>query len=321
MRRPDEPTPQADRQPGRRPSAASFLFTSRPTTAPSPADANTTQPLDLTELRATIRAGSPAARRPPTPPTRPAHPPATPSSAPPLARPQHIPPISDALRPTQPDERRRVLSTWLFLALGVLLAIAVIIGAGWWVTISAGEQAAPPAGAEPPSKTPTSTAGTSAPAPSSLLKRLPALPGLPNAHNGRLSVAKAAELELFTAGEAKVLAENGVREVVWLGSAEGDVAYAVLVAPSRSSESAQATTQALLDRTSPGLDAAKIAGHQGLASFRRVDSSSNIYFTVYTSGSYTVRAAIARIPAGEPSGLAGKLSGVLSQLRPILPPD
>lgn len=294
MGRSKRPSPGQSRP--ERPSAHSLLNTSRPTSAPSPADANNTQPFNVAEVRR--RLAIEELRR---------------------ARDQHLPPALEQHQPVRRHEHRGVLSTWVFLALGAILALALVIGASWWlITPEGGVGSEPPS---PPAPTTTSSGAGKTQTLDDLAERLPKLPGVHNRHNGVHDVAEGARSNLYSDGEAKVLTEEGVRKVVWLGSAEDDIAYAVLVAESKNPAAARRTTKSLLAKTTAGLDEADIAGHQTLSSFRRVDSSSKIYFTVYTSGKYTVRAAIAQIPAGDAKDLAGRLSGMLSQLRKELPPD
>lgn len=94
--------PPASKERNRRPSAAELLASSRPTTAPSPAD-------DLPTERF-------------APPPRPAG-----HAWSPVPRPAHDP------APWRRNEAQHSSPGWLPVTLAVLVLLAVIIGAMWWI--------------------------------------------------------------------------------------------------------------------------------------------------------------------------------------------
>lgn len=297
-------SPPGERSSGRSklPSAKALLNTDRQTTAPSPLDDRPTQPLQLPGLR--------TQQTPPLPPL---------PTAPPRALPRRIEPWDTAAppQPKEPKEHRGVVRTWLFVALAVLVVVALIVGATQWLAAPPddGRQAvAEPAGSEETSPPSSAQQGP-------LIERLPKLPGKRNRISATFNVSEGVELKLYSPGEATLFDKHDVRRVTWMGSAEGEIAYALLVAETDDAAIARATTKDLERFSTHGLDETDIPGHAKLHSYRKVNSSANLFFTVYTSGKYTVRVAVARIPPGDPSALAKKLGAVLTKLKLVLPPD
>lgn len=290
-----------------RPSAASLMATPQPT-APSPADHQPTERM-MAPGRPAPAANAPAAAR-------------QDMSLPPIAPAQrhkhpvrNQPPHSAPGPGPAPDPggKRGSLPTGVFLAFGVFVALAVIIGIMWLIGRLAHDQDA----ASPPSAAaPTTTAATE------LIERLPRLPGAMNPHSSTFSIPRGVKLKLYNQTEADVFTKNKVRSVTWMGSSRGDLGYTLLIAENTDEAAAARTTRELVSLTARGFERTTLPDrHNTLRSYRLLTSSSNVYFTGYTSGRYTVRAAIAKIPPGAASALSDELSIVLDDLVRVLPPD
>lgn len=287
-----------------RPSAASLMATPRPTTAPSPADQQPTERIMA--------------------PGRPGPSPTTPAAA---RQDMSLPPIAPAQRhkhpvrnhPPQggsapdPGGKRGSVPTGVFLAFGVFVALTVIIGIMWLIGRLAHDQ---DAASPPPAAAPTTTAATE------LIERLPRLPGAMNPHSSTFGIPRGVKLKLYNQTEADVFTKNKVRSVTWMGSSRGDLGYTLLIAENTDEAAAARTTRELVTLTARGFERTTLPDrHNTLRSYRLLTSSSNVYFTGYTSGRYTVRAAIAKIPPGAASALSDELSVVLDELVRVLPPD
>lgn len=192
------------------------------------------------ELLATVSGGFRPAPPPTQPPTElPTQPPAQqaqlvthavlpdaplPGLAPAPHHAGHVPPL-----PTTPVRPSRRGPTWLFVSLGLFLVLAMIVGATWFLGAGgttdetsdgrANTTTAPGAGNTAPR-----TGATAVP----MDNRMPALPGTPDVNNSTVSVAKGVELGLYPAQAADTFLRNGVQQVVYRGSSQGDDNYFVL---------------------------------------------------------------------------------------------
>lgn len=201
----ETPAPQAKPEQSR---SAALLATDRPTTAPSPLDERATESMRYPQVqnaRTTIS--------PPAPPG------GLPGLVPPV--PHHagtLPPVTGVAEERHPGGR----PTWLFLALGVLIVLALIVGGVWWFGSRGTSVATAPAA---PSPATSSAAPTTQP----VDQRLPALPGVADPNNSTVSVDKGVELGLYPAQAAEVYKQNGVSEVVYRGASQSDEQYFLLV--------------------------------------------------------------------------------------------
>ncbi|MGW9476998.1 hypothetical protein ACWGRK_02405 [Saccharomonospora azurea] len=207
-----QPEPGADRKPT--PAAASLLSTTRPTTAPSPADERPTELLRRIDF----------------------------STPPPTA------PGSDDDNDNDGGERgRRTGLTWVAISGAVFLALGAVIGGAWWLGQDRSE--APPASVDSGTGAPGSGAadgdtaqGGDRPA---LEDRVPVLPGTPSPNDSTLAVDKGVELSLYPEHSAQILTDHGVNEVVHRASTDGDTGYFLLVIPTPDAERATSLTTAL----------------------------------------------------------------------------
>jgi hypothetical protein len=302
-RMPQEPPPPASEPPQppakTAPSAADLLATQRPTTAPSPADFRRTEAIPFPRLVSDPRSG-------PRPTLETPHPLFTdrPSRVEPPQGPQT--PTADTAGDT--DRAPGGKPTWLFLALGVLLVLALVIGGSWWlgsgshqtpVAVGSGEQL-------PPSPE------------AALADRLPVLPGVPDPNNSTVSIPKGAQLDLYPAAAADVFSRYGATEVIYRASSNGSSSYFLLVIPTASAENARAVVEYLRSGALTG-------GFTQLQADRLAVTGANgdrlMNGSWYSSGSTVVDMWISQPRGGDPAALKLLLDQAMAQLRQTLPAE
>ncbi|SFW52037.1 hypothetical protein [Amycolatopsis australiensis] len=256
------------------------------TTAPSPADITPTRYLTV---EGAVPDRPQVSRFPP---------PYPPGAAP-------APPAPDEPGKHRSDEPGARRPTWLFLALGVLLVLAMIVGVTAW--IGSGSDPAPEANA------PSSASDSTRTPP--LDDRVPQMPGKQNPNNSTMSVAKGLELGLYPASTADLLNANGATKVIYRGAADGDVSYLVLVVPTSSPGNAQTVVEKLYQDALTG-------GFRSVQSPLRTvsgrDGATFLNTTWYGSGSNVVSIGIAEPYRGQ-AGLSSELDKAVDALEAVLP--
>jgi len=304
--RPADAAPKGSRQV----PAKDLLTTDRPTTAPSPADENSTDSMP--------------------------HPRPQPVQQPVAVQPGDVPPPVPAARPyrindlppREPpphDQHNGAALTWLFLGLGLLLVVGLIAAGVWWLAVDDSDDSAapPPAPTSDPAGSPPPTTTTGKP---ELIDRLPELPGVLNRNSGTFSAAEGAERKLYGNDEALLLEQQGVEKVTWKGSSrragKAEMAYVVLVAHNASARKAESTAKALRSLSKSRVPAAEgLPGYKQLPTFRRISEQSNVYRVIYTSGSRTVRVGVVQSPGTDAKRLTAELTDLLKQITAELPPS
>ncbi|WP_340685983.1 hypothetical protein LCL61_06355 [Amycolatopsis coloradensis] len=271
------------------------------TTAPSPADINPTvylraePPQQLRRGTATVEQGLPL-------------PPLTPEPG---------------LRHSAPTDDYAVVGkkkpTWLFLGAGVLLVLALIIGGTLWLGSSSSNTAtSPPETAQPPG-------GLSGLAPSErpdsaqtpLEDRLPALPGTPSKDNSTMSVAKGAELKLYSQAAAEFLKTKGVTSVTYKGSSEGVNGYLVLVIPANDAKDADAIVKYFRQNSiNAGMREQRVGDQLALVGANKNGQLSGLG---YTSGTMAVTAWVSQPLGGDSKALDERLAKTATALGDVLP--
>ncbi|MGW3960308.1 hypothetical protein ACWED2_10845 [Amycolatopsis sp. NPDC005003] len=263
------------------------------TTAPSPADIVPTRYL---QVEGQVPGVSAVSRFPPvTPPAgHPAHQPGEPEEAP------------GKHRSDETTGRRR--PTWLFVALGVLVVLTMIAGVTAWLG-SGTDSAAPSTPTRPPQSSPAGVRSEP------LEDRLPTPPGVANSNNSTMSIAKARDFGLFPKPTADLFTANGAKEVVFRGSADGDVSYLTLVVPTGSSANAQTVVETLYQQ---GLASGMrpVTAEIRTVSGRFQDKFLNTSW--YGSGSNVVIIGVG-LPYRGQSGMSGQLDALVKQFESVLP--
>ncbi|GAA1967325.1 hypothetical protein [Amycolatopsis minnesotensis] len=303
-RQPQPPQPsqqqqQQPQQPDPAPShAQSLLSTDRPTTAPSPADVRPTESMPYPRKHEEPTVIHPAVR-PPAPP-KPSRAQAA-SPAPTAANPF---PMDDPA----PSRRARTKPTWAFLAAGVLVVLALIIGGTMWLSSSPDEQ--------PQSAPPPPPASGQDQAAASLENRLPPLPGIASEANSTMTLDKGLQLKLFDQAALDAMKANGAREVVYRGSSDQAEGYMVLVVPTASAAGATNLVKALTAQASSVGFQKSPANAEALS---RESDSGRVTASWYRSGDNVVGIGVSQTPQGDQSALAGKFGGVEKALTGVLP--
>lgn len=298
--------------------AKDLLTTSRPMTAPSPADQQPTERMAYPKRKPLSRKAAPVRQAevpPPVPAPRPAQ--QQPTRPQPI-RQQPTQPMFEPARPAKPAPPKAPggRPTAAFLVLGVVIALVVIGGGLWWLTSGGDEnpQAGPPATSQP--EEPPSSG------PSELVDELPQLPGVLNRGSGTFAPDEGAKRKLYGDDEALLLKRQGVREVTWKGSSrrvgEATMAYVILVAENESAAKAKSTASVLrsLSRV-PKVDG--LPDYADLPTYRRLSEESNVYRVIYASGTKTVRVGVVQTPGVDEKQLTSELSDLLSQITAKLP--
>jgi hypothetical protein len=263
------------------PTPAPLFTTDRRTTAPSPADQRNTDHLPLNAGRMdSPTVVLPAVLPPPQPPPRTYRPAGAPVSA-----------------PVRHGRKR----TWLFIALGVLLVLALIIGGTWWLGV--GQRTS-----EQPAQSQSQA--------DALADRLPALPGTANPKNATMSIAKGLELGLYPARTADTLTRNGSTEVIFRGSAEGSRGYLVMVIPTGSPTAAQAVVEQLYQSA---LTSGFTQVQSDLRAATGIDGKTRLNATWYASGSTVVSVGLSQPANVDQATLTAHQAQTVRSMRDVLP--
>ncbi|MEC3981431.1 hypothetical protein [Amycolatopsis sp. H20-H5] len=284
------------------------FVTDRRTTAPSPADVN---PTEFMNIDALPRFG----RRPPLRPATAQQP--LPALAPKPPSPPPLPPSTQPY-PTasrSPKRPSKGKPTWLFLSVGVLLVLAMIIGGTWWLgsktdTVAGGTPSAAGADGLSSSQSPTVQP--------TLEELLPKLPGTPSNDNSTMSVAKGAELNLYSTEAAGYFTGKGVKDVVFRGSSEGTDGYLILVIPTSDPQVAKAVAAYLHDNSVNGGLAEQRVGDR--AALVGKNKNGQLCGAGYTSGGTVVTAWVSASLTADKQSLDDHFGQTMAALEKVLPP-
>lgn len=269
------------------------------TTAPSPADIVPTR-----YLRVDGRSGSPS-RFPPLAPE--------PGSAapPPPGSPQgrHR---WDVETPAPPSRGK---PTWLFLTLGVLLAVALVAAGTWWVGDNFGDTAAAPSG--PPSP-PANALDPSL----TVEGHLPLLPGTQSLDNSTMSVARALAKNAVTKADADLITASGANEVIYRATsdpAKVENGNLLLAIPTPSIIQAKQLVSGLRQNlVDAGFTAASLAPGEDIA-YTRHNEDGWVSALWYTSGTVVVGLGVSQPHNADPAPLRPRLEQILDLARKTMP--
>ncbi|MFD8492535.1 hypothetical protein [Amycolatopsis sp. NPDC059657] len=278
------------------------LTNGRRTTAPSPADQRQTEAIAY-----------------PNPFDQPTIVHAAVQPIPPLAAPRHAapppPPVDEGFRPAPPRNRRKPV--WAFLAVGVLLVLALIVGGVWWFDSGKTEDTAAPPVPSPVPAVPTSSAPGNTVKEPTLEDKLPVLPGTPDKDNSIMSVAKGAELGHYSKEAAEFFETKGVTDVVFRGSADGSNGYLILVIPAKNPADAAAILKYLHDNSlSSGLKEQKVGA---LSALTGKNANGQMSGTGYVSGALAVTTWVSQDLNGNAAALNQRLAKTVAEIQKTLP--
>ncbi|QKV77001.1 hypothetical protein [Amycolatopsis sp. Hca4] len=202
--------------------------------------------------------------------------------------------------------------TWPFIALGVLVVLALIGGATVWL------------GDDEPKSDALSTLVPTLPQPPAaaaqpqLEDQVPPLPGMQYAGSSTLSLAKGLDLNLYPKETAQIFSQHGVTQLVYRGSSTGDLGYLAFAVPTNSPEDAKAVVDYLRAAASSGGfspladDDKVVTGRNG---DRRMDG------TWYTSGKVAIVLWVSQPFGKNRNELKAGLDNALSVFQKALPPS
>lgn len=276
--------------------SADLLATDRPTSAPSPADE---QPTDSM--------GYPGMSEAPTVITRAVMPGDLPGLAPPS--PRHFSGVERQPSTPMPAHSRVPGRTWVFLGLGAFLVIGLIVGATFFF-----------------SKPSTGTAAPTSPVNPQLdvEAKLPALPGKANPNNSTMSIDKAVQLQVISAGDAPKVRASGAQEVVYRASSDAtnvNDGYLMLAIPTGSTNDAAKLVQGLRDTlTGSGFKADPVGPGDAGTAYTGSNPTGQVTALWYTSGTLAIGIGVSQPPNGNSDTLHTRLVQVRDSVAAALPP-
>ncbi|GAB3576133.1 hypothetical protein GCM10027445_39720 [Amycolatopsis endophytica] len=280
--------------------SATLLATSKPTSAPSPADERATDSMRFPS----IEDAPTVITNPVPPPSRPL-PGVNPTHTGPLPQQQPLP-FDPAPRLQAPPKNKK---TWLFVTLGVVVVVAMV-AAGVWFLRDTGTSAA--------EDTPTTSAPSS---PEAVEARLPTLPGTPSPNNATMPVDQGVDLKLYSREEGQLMKDNGATQVIFRGSSRGPEGYLVLVVPAGSAEDAATITKGLYDHSlTAGLQTIP-SGSTDAKTVTGSNSAGQMSGTWYTSGNYAIAIWVSQGLDGNPGAMTERLNQTKTTLTTALPPN
>jgi hypothetical protein len=296
-----------------KPVPPSFL-TDRPTSAPSPADLRRTDSIPYPQQN-NAPINRPAVPQPAVPPPLP---PPIPANA---ARPETTRPMDDPFR-----AKSRNRPTWVFLAAGVLLVLALIIVGVWWVRPGTGNTQAATTAPSQPTTAPPMGSTTVPPSPqeppavltpAEVAKLLPPLPGTPNKNNATMTIAKGTELNLYPSQAAAVFSKDGATEVIYRSTVDGPYIYFVLAFPTKTPQNAQDIANYLYQ----GAQSGGFTPTQGdVATVIGTKDNRRMTGSWYASGTTAMTVWASQPVESSETDLTQRLTQTLASLQKALPP-
>ena len=268
------------------PKAVGDFHTNRRTTAPSPADLN---PTDLFDVSG---ANFDQQDKPPTPELR-------------------------QLWEEGPPRRKR--PTWLFLSLGVLLALALIVGLTWYIGSKPDQQGTADSVSAPPVPSPSGSADPSA----TLEDKLPALTGKPSQDNSTMSLDKAVELKAISQADADLMKTAGADELVYRSYADADQAdngTVLLAVPTGSSAQAEVLVKGLQGNlVGGGFESAALGPAPTDLLYSGSSPAGRVLAFWYTSGPVAIGIGASQPLAGDAAALRSRIEQIRTKVAAALP--
>lgn len=283
-------------------TAADLLNSDRMTTAPSPADERSTNPIRY-----------PAMSEAPTVITRPVVPAELPGLGP--QSPRHFSGVER--QPSAPiaTPARGRAGTWLYLSLGVFVVLSLIVGATWFLSAHSNG-----------SNTNTTVAPTTPVNPQLDVEgKLPDLPGTANPDNSTMSIDKAVQLRILTPEDAAKVRASGAQEIVFRGSSDTvnvDESYQLLAIPTASANDADKLVQGLRETlTGAGFMADPIGPGEAGAAYTDSNPAGRVSALWYASGTVAIGIGVSEPLTGDPATLRARLGQVRDSVSATLPPS
>lgn len=280
-------------------TSAALLSSDRPTSAPSPADERPTESMRY-----------PSMAEAPTVITRPVRAGEMPSLVPPM--PRHS---SGVVRqPSVPvwGKPRGHGPTWLYLSLGVLLVLGLIIGATFVFGGSKTDNAAAPAPGSTVANPQLDVEG-----------KLPELPGTPNPNNSTMSVDKAAQMQIISAGDVPKVKASGAQEVVYRASAETtqpDAGYLLVAIPTASADDSVKLVKGLRETLiNAGFRPDPLGRADADTAYTGSNSTGRVTALWYASGPVVLGIGVSQPLNANPASLRTRISQVHDSLAATLP--
>ncbi|HVV13491.1 hypothetical protein [Amycolatopsis sp.] len=293
----EPPAPEPQPEPAMSPSE-SLLHTDRPTSAPSPADYRPTDSMPYPPIHEAPTVITPVVRTGPLP-----------GLTPPPVQPPAVPSLPT--RPMRPARRRY---TWLFVTLGVLVVLAMILGATYFLGARGDNTAAQPSSS--PTVAPQDAAGAAE-------ARLPTLPGAANPNNSTMSLDKAVQLQLVSQNDAALMKAGGADELVYrassdpAGSPNGNM---VLAVPARSAaEAAKLVATLRKNLTGNGFVPEPLGPTEAEVAYTGSNATGRVSALWYTSGSLAIGIGVSQPSSSDPAQLRTRLEQIRTQVTGALP--
>jgi len=214
------------------------------------------------------------------------------------------------------------------ILLSVVIALAVVGGAVWYLAFRNDDAPAAQAPQDPPaSQQPQNPPSSDKPSPSqpptsdvpaNLGDAVGPLPGVADKNSGTITATRAGRLKLIAPQEVKAANNNGVTDVIFRGSTHGTFGNALLVftTPDGAAASKLAAAETRYLRNNGFTEGEQLS--DGIPVLERTDGGATVYRVVYTTGKYTVRFGVAQRDA-DPAALRKELEAVADTILAVLP--
>jgi hypothetical protein len=208
---------------------------------------------------------------------------------------------------------------WLVAVIAVVV-LALVGGAVWWFAFRSDDQ--PAAADSNTTQTTEQEKPLSAEPPPPVDISAINLPGETAANSGAMDIAKAGELKTIAPAEAALLADAGVKTLVYNGSSDGSYRFLLYSYDSGKPDGAKQLTDAASGvQQQIGLKSVNINGvAKGVQVTGLTNDSAAVLRGLYTYGNTTIQLCVLQVPAGDAAELATQFSGALKAVTDAAPP-
>jgi hypothetical protein len=214
---------------------------------------------------------------------------------------------------------RRKRPTWLFLSLGVLLALALIVGLSWYIGSKPDQPGTAGSVSAPPVPSPSGSADPSA----TLEEKLPTLPGKPSQDNSTMSLDKAVELKAISQADADLMKTAGATEVVYRSYADADQAgngTMLLAVPTGSSAQAEQLVKGLQGNlVAGGFGSAPLGPAATDLLYSGSSPAGRVLAFWYTSGPVAIGIGASQPLNGDAVALRSRIEQIRTKVAAALP--
>ncbi|WP_051792007.1 hypothetical protein [Amycolatopsis jejuensis] len=219
----------------------------------------------------------------------------------------------------QPEPRRlwdeapepaRKRPTWVFIAVGVLVVLALVVGGIWYLGSDTGKDTAAP----PPSPAQQQKQ------PASLEDKLPALPGTPSPDNSTMALDKAVQLKAVSDADANLMKAAGADQLVYHSYGEPAGGTMLLAVPTPSGAQAGQLVQGLRQNlVTGGFDSSPLGPAATDLLYAGSSPAGRVLAFWYTSGPVAVGIGVSGPADQDPAALRSRMEQIRAKVAAALP--